>query len=735
MYRNLDKFPLWYDFNHWKECSEFTSTKGNEQRECQCDFRIRGIVPDTSHINIVVSAYDGKAFIPRQQRFLRCLEELDAQCQMGIDGHPILRVRGNVMDEISRKIALSPNCAILHPPVHYNATPETTLLPSLSADVHAILYAAEVKYFSELEMRTTTGTVLRPFKSIPIRDYLETNPTEIKSLARLAYEAASPFCWVKSGLAISSSATLRDNGEQKLYDVTTSYCRPVRGLLPAAERLVSLFPLVIDIMTHMCGATPEIGKHIGQFDLEEIVKTMYLGSAGGINANQGVTAETIEDVEGIRNPNGKKFELLEASMRQFLEFFEKGKRPFMSFKVSYKEEIYFCESPEKVAAKKKKGRVYVIPNLVTLLFEHVIGITRKIELGGSIGVGRTWSQGGMDALLQSMGVFGKLDEYELNEGDVEKIDQSLVDVLVNLFFSSRVRYFDPTHPSYPELLKVVRLLIEEFTQRVTHIVGEIWATVVGGVPSGSLHTSHMDSWILLFLFVLFCMDVRQKNPNLSEDIMEALLTKMITIVVYGDDNWYLVKKGPLTSLLNARQWKVWLKEHFGIVYRDERVGHSLVSQPKNGFFAYKGGVYLRHYCVKNPHTGPNQPQYLPYRPMQEIVLKVVYGREPKPRDAVNLLLSTLGHAYGTYGSNPNTYLWLWSVYRSIIQISGKPAKEVLGSILRMEKDVLRKCRQVNMTPEQLLSGFPTMECLKEKNMYCSLTHSVGSASLRASQVH
>jgi len=547
-------------------------------------------------------------------------------------------------------------------------------------------------------------------------------PSTIKSLARLAYEACSPFQWVKQGLVVSATANLYDRSGAKLKELYTTYARPVRGLLPAAKRLIPLFPAAIEMVHHHCNSTEDYGKHKLRWEIDEIISETYMGSAGGCNSPEMKQVEEEDGITYIKNPNGKKFDVVLPAIEQFRKFMTSGKRPFVSFRYSIKEENVFMDSLDDMLKKLQKGRLFVIPNFITILLEMSIGSTRYSELGGSIGIGRSWSYGGMDGLLEMLGVLGREDDFVLNEGDVVKIDQSLCDILINIFWSSRLIYFDPKHPDYSKVRDTLQLLIEEFTQKVTHIVFELWAIIVGGVPSGALHTSHMDSWILLFLFFLFCLDIAHTHPEMDEEIQIALLTKMIAIVVYGDDNWYFLKKGRMADLLNAREFAKWLKIHWGIEMRDVRVGHNLVSVPRNGFFEVKGGIYLRHYCVKNPLVGEGQSRYVPYRPMKEVVLKTVYGREPTPRDGINLILSILGHVYGTYGSNEYSYSWLLHLYTVLISVYEIDRKTILTAIERVERDVTRKLRQVDLPVKALLEGFPTLAYLRERNRYVRHKH-------------
>jgi hypothetical protein len=603
---------------------------------------------------------------------------------------------------------------------------------------------ADVMYFNEME-REWGGVLIRPFTHLPIREYLKlgdvpyrrpgtesdqdpSKDSKVPSLQQLAFKAASPSSWTRQKLVLSSTANLHEEGAKKLVDIMTTYCKPVRGLQYKLSELSHLMPKAIDIVTHMCGGTPEIGLHHPEVDLSEILQSVNLSTAAGINGYR-QEVDTVQGVPVEENPNGIKYDFFPAAATQFMEWILDSKRPFVNFSVSTKVENVFMDSESDLERKKEKARIFVIPNLVLILIEHIVGICRKLELGGSIGIGRTWTRGGMDALLKMMGIENP-ELYDLNEGDVTKIDQSIADVLINLFFSSRLQYFDPKGPDYEVAERTIRLLIEEFTQKLTFVMGEIWAIVCGGVPSGSLHTSHMDSWCLLFLFVMFCLHTAETCPHLQREIEIALMIKIISIVVYGDDNWYFTPKH-LTPYLGVKAWKRWMKKFVGIKMRDTRSGHPLVSVPKDGFFEVKGGVYLRHYCVANPHSGEDQPKYVPYRPMKEIVLKTVYGREPKLRDPVNLVLSILGHVYGTYGSNPFTYRWLWCMYRSALLITGKPFEYFSEQWHTSEKELLRKSRQLGVGINQLLMGFPSISKLVEMNRYDPSAHTTDAISMRA----
>lgn len=456
-----EEFPRFFEFNHWLPCVHWTD---DYKKECPCDLHIKGIHPSVQGIEVHQSAFEGKTYIPKTERFWRVLEKLEREVEMGIDGVPIRRIGTGVIEEIQRAIVRSQNCVLVKSPVHFKSSPEANILPSLTVEVRQILLMAEKLYFSTLKLRWGETEVL-PFRHFDVvkaqrnitkKELTPQGVPRIKTLAQLAYEAASPLVWARQGLVISSSANLYDEGGKKLKTVMTTYCRPVRGLKEKFREKAHLFPKAIDIVTHLCNASGEIGLHAPELLLDRIISIMYLGTSSGINQSQKIIKTQHKGVQVVHNPNGKKYETLPAAMKQFEDFFLNGVRPFGSFKITYKEENYFMDKPDDKFRKMQKGRIFVIPDLIIILLEHVIGVTRKLELGGSIGIGRAWTKGGMDALLGSLGITDP-SEWILNEGDVTKIDQSLADELINLFFSSRLQYFDPHHEDYPQAKKNYRI--------------------------------------------------------------------------------------------------------------------------------------------------------------------------------------------------------------------------------------------------------------------------------------
>jgi len=161
-----------------------------------------------------------------------------------------------------------------------------------------------------------------------------------------------------------------------------------------------------------------------------------------------------------------------------------------------------------------------------------------------------------------------------------------------------------------------------------------------------------------------------------------------------------------------------LKVHFNVILRDLNDGVSFLSQVKDGWITNRGATFLKHQFVENPEKSPGQPQFLPFRESREFLVRAVWGRETRSRDEIDVLLSILGHAYGTYASNRDAYDRLHLFYSEIVSCIG-PDNLQARLLERVSNEDLKKIRQLGMTPEELVAGFPTWDVLIQKNIYDS----------------
>lgn len=346
-------------------------------------------------------------------------------------------------------------------------------------------------------------------------------------------------------------------------------------------------------------------------------------------------------------------------------------------------------------------------------------------------IGFRWSYGGADRLANIL----KIQEgYELKtylwDGDVKGFDHGVKEFLLKLFYSSRLVYFDTTAPGYPLMVKIVEKLIEAVSERITHVLRKIWVLLRGQVPSGCFNTSHMNSWVMAFYFFAYVTLIQSQMPfDLQKTIDEYLFQALLLVIVYGDDHagalpW--VKE--LEQYINEKSFKKFLWDYFGVVLREERGRLNFVSFEKNGtLIGDKGLVFLRHYLVRNPCREEGQSRYLPYRETSEYMVRLGWGREAgRSRDLLDVMLSALGHVYGTYASNEDAYHAIFAVYQAALQLTGMDERSVLTEVIsRQDRDTLRKMRQLETSPETLMRGYPSLELLRSRNIFLPHKHQTG----------
>jgi len=200
--------------------------------------------------------------------------------------------------------------------------------------------------------------------------------------------------------------------------------------------------------------------------------------------------------------------------------------------------------------------------------------------------------------------------------------------------------------------------------------------------------------------------------------LEMEFLSVVKAVVYGDDHLYNKGEGLGSHYFSGTAFAAFLKTHFNVKLRDLKDGVQFVSKTRDGWLVDVGATFLKHQFVINPDRGPGQPQFLPFRESREFLIRAVWGRETRSRDEIDVLLSLLGHAYGTYASNRDAYDRMHLLYSEIVSVIG-PDNLQNRLMERVAVEDLKKIRQMGMTPGELVSGFPLWEVLVQKNVYDS----------------
>jgi hypothetical protein len=464
-------------------------------------------------------------------------------------------------------------------------------------------------------------------------------------------------------------------------------------------------------------------KYVVPFTLAPL-KNMFLGASAGYTVAPNRTIPIDEDLpHPVKvSGKGKKIEHFEQYLDQVMEFLRTGKEPPVPWTLPPKNENAFPtdkqHSDEDWKKTTKKCRVFNIPSGVYIIMERLVSTFRHVmERGWAIRVGHKWSHGGADMIARCLGVKREdIWKKTIVEGDGKNFDAAVLESWVNLYFSTMSIYMDKSHEDYPIFEKIIKFLLKNMLKRFTRLFGDVWGMVSGGVPSGAYNTSHMDSWIMLMYFCLFCTYQIMTTSDLAiREKMEMEMIDVIRIIVYGDDHLYNKGDSDVAQYFSGVAFSAFMKQYFNMDVRDLKDGISLASKAEKGWITHWGATFLKHQMVENPYVDrPLQPFLLPYRESREFIVRAIWGRETRSRDEIDVLLSILGHAYGTYASNRDAYDRLHVIYSeivSIINIENLPDR----LMARISHDDLKKIRNIGIKPEDLVAGFPLWETLILKN--------------------
>jgi len=470
-------------------------------------------------------------------------------------------------------------------------------------------------------------------------------------------------------------------------------------------------------------------KHKNKVSIEQSMNHMFLGASAGINraAEKEIKQEGKPTVKV--SASGKKFEVHEHDLTTLLRLVREGGDIPVYWTITPKDEVFFTfdkqYNDEKYAQWKDKCRVFVIPSSNFIILERFVSKLRMMrERGRVIQIGFSFGRGGMDYLAECLGIFlENCFDPIICGGDVNKFDMNVKQFFLNLYYSSMLVHEDPSTEDYEIKAEIIKALIKAIINRITHYFGEIWGIQRGGVPSGCYNTSHMDSWIMALYFCLFAIWQVMSAPKEHRVQLHKELIKVVRIIVYGDDHNWNKGKGLGATYFSAVAFADFLKKSFDVELRDIEDGVPFCSTVANGWLVTRGTTFLKHQVILNPDITPGQCKFLPFRETREFICRAVWGRTPKKRDTLDVMLSVLGHAYGTHGANYDAWKSLKFFYEELLRTMPQNEEQAIAAIMdRQDRMDLRKMRQHSISKEDLLTGFPTFMELTKKNVLDKAYH-------------
>jgi hypothetical protein len=690
----------------------FSDPKCNHHDHCGCRVTVTGISPSTK--DMIWSGSGGSL----DEQYLEAGNYINrVQASRGPDGQVHI---DEEVEFFKSHIKRDSTVKLIPPPVSEPMSwPTNVELFDLHPQVQVALKRADYRYF-----RHTYPDWDISWKCL--EKYVWPNPApskKVPSLFYLALRYQSSVHWVCG----------KTNGRPHVLSAMSRLFprKAAKAVLAVSRESVGGRPK--DPMNHIQSALDHFYR-LAKIDLRhktkvklsfKMLENMYLGASNGITTGKKRTIPASPElpIPVQVSSKGKKIDTFEQDLNAILNYLRTGIEPPVFWSSPLKDENFFSfvKQFDDAAYERwqNKVRVFFIPSGIYVLLEKLTCTLRHLrERGHLIRVGHKNSHGGGDTLANCLGVTEETCfDPDLVEGDCEHFDQSVLECWVNLYFSTMTVHYDRSSPDFPIFEMIIKFLLRNMIVRITKLFGDVWGLVKGGVPSGAFNTSHMDSWIMAMYIILFCVfQVNTAPLDVREDLEEFFIT-IIRIIVYGDDHLYRKGKGPLSSYFCGTAFAHFMKTYFNVNVRDLRDGVSFASKEFRGWLIHSGATFLKHQHVLNPYRKvyPDQPTFIPYRESREYLIRCIYGRITKPRDVIDTLLSILGHAYGTYASNRDAYDRLLFLYHELLVEIGDISNLKERLLERIGHDELKKIRQLGLSGEELVSGFPSWQVLIDKN--------------------
>jgi len=523
---------------------------------------------------------------------------------------------------------------------------------------------------------------------------------------------------------------------EKVRQVMMSHSRPSDIMTDGLRKVLEIVPSALDLMYEAWGLTGQINSQKPKLDPGRM-DDMYLGASAGKYFEQAKEFDLgYQDgiqVKLIRKMGAQSVHAHTAVLERIKSHIKDGEDLPPSISVTnIKSEYYFSkgekQKDEATFAKwKMKARTYEIVDKLLVEIERLTMTTRSIlEKSGpraSIAIGSKWTKGGAQHFMNYFKVkFGEEWKRASGDGDIDKLDQSIHYIWLQFFVTMGGVYADSSHPDYSWYMSMVAECAKRLSVRLVHFFADLWAIVIGKMPSGAWMTSHGDSWIMALWYFCFLIMEIFSEPDLKKrsDLMEQAIEAFFK--VYGDDSISAADRLSGTHLrFNYENFNEWLQKYLLVRARDVRKDVEWCASVRNGRLNNDSIVFLKQYIIRN-HL-ESSTQYLPFRPIDEYQMKAVWGREPKDRDIYDFMMSVLGHAYGTNGTNFEAWWWLRCVF--LASCEGRDMTKSLMTVqdrVNQDGSEIKKMRMRGIEVKDLANGFPSWSDLVSRNEYDSVSH-------------
>jgi len=361
-----------------------------------------------------------------------------------------------------------------------------------------------------------------------------------------------------------------------------------------------------------------------------------------------------------------------------------------------------------------------------------------------ISIGMTWTKGGSELLFNQLHG-DKFDVYErislpgdsdinvcctykwvsagemlVGAGDIKSLDTSItaIPLMLYLMFAQIWIQRNDSDPSYRMFQYILEGCAEQLAGKTVRWIRD-FVLLIGVMPSGSLETSHGDSWIVGVVYWLsYIFNVMSQVDVITRrKIWKYLVDRIIGMWVYGDDFLKIYPK-ILRDFINVHGFANYLSSSHSIQMKNceeftSVLSYFTVRNNEVTNHVYTGPSYLKRHLIRADQFNlqmhnPKVCAVVPWRPFPQYQWRAGVPRDRGAPVYINLS-RLIGLAYDTLGVDPMAYYYLKFVYDETYEISARivGANYLTANMPRWLEEDCKYLRKINYRIEH--SNFPSRE--------------------------
>jgi hypothetical protein len=408
----------------------------------------------------------------------------------------------------------------------------------------------------------------------------------------------------------------------------------------------------------------------------------------------------------------------------------------------WKSRLFFLSNDSalhKLFLTRVKGERSYFPDC-----KDILGVKDARHNTLMISIGMTWTRGGAELLFNSLHG-DRFDVYErvsfagdsasnvcctykwkahgdmlIGSGDIKSLDTSItaIPLVLYLMFAQIWIQRNDSDPSYRMFQYILEGCAEQLAGKTVRWIKD-FVLLIGVMPSGSLETSHGDSWVVGVVYWLsYIFNVMAHSEvKVRRQIWEALANRIIGMFVYGDDFLKVYPKS-LRDHINVNGFAGYMLSSHSIQFKNSEEFSSALTyltvwNNEVVNHVYTGPSYLKRHLIRADQfnlnlINPKISKVVPWRPFPQYQWRAGVPRDRSAPIYMNLS-RLIGLAYDTLGVDPMAYYYLGFVYNDTYEISARivGANYLTDNMPRWLEEDCKYLRKINYRIEH--SNFPSRE--------------------------